>query len=349
MITKQKLKVLFVTYGDRRKTLEGSIISVVNGFQDSIKELIIVQNGISYDIHKFIDGLPINNSNCSFIINSENTGSAGGFGAGIDFAIKNNYNYDDYLLVLDDDCCISKSVAREVINADEKKFKNNYGKFAISLYRPKHDQDSSKFLRNWDYDEKYYKNTINRFSLFHRINSGRFQEPRQNKNVAELFMVPYSGLIVKTGYLREINPVRKDYYLYDDDLRFTSQLSLSGVKIICMKDLFLDDLEKSWYQDDKKIQSKSTVQLFLQSHDRNSLERAYYQIRNGVYTGKSIFYENFFIYYFNLFIFCIFPFFKYTPKKIDGLRRYGQFLKAVFQGVSGQLGKITSLEEDNYR
>ncbi|MDO7806021.1 glycosyltransferase [Lactiplantibacillus pentosus] len=338
-LQENQLTVLIVTYQDHRDFLTEALAKL-NCQAKFIKNVIIVQNGAEYDIKDFIESLAIDELNFITIVNSKNEGSAGGFGIGIE---KYQTVGAPKLLILDDDNYIPNETFEFLANLDDSKVRAVYGdKIAISLYRPQHDMDKSRFERKQDVNEHFFENTVHKFSIMHKLHSKRDYTIRPVQEVCETFIAPYSGIILEKKDIVNIEPIQRSYYVYGDDTRFTIMMSRSGVRILKFKQAVSIDLEHSWYQDNTKDggKEKSDVQLMLETDNAKELWRPFYQIRNGVYTGKKLFKKNNLIFYLNLFIYCIMPFFVYMPKTRSGFRNYRFFLKAVCNGMLGKMGEI---------
>ncbi|MHA5125132.1 glycosyltransferase family 2 protein [Oenococcus oeni] len=339
-LKKNNLTVLIVTYSDRRKYLKESLNSL-KLFGNCLKNIVLVQNGVDYDLLSFLKkeiSLPLKIFH--LIINKENTGSSGGFGNGIEEAKSLN---GDFLFILDDDNIVPKQSIDNLQELSLKSLERDYdSRIAISFYRPQHDQDPLKFKRNFDFINKsYVKNTIANFSISHKFFKERYFQKRIDPKKAELFFAPYSGLLIEKELLKLVPPVFKDFYLYGDDTRLTSQLSYAGVKIISIECIFTKDLEQSWYQNKTKIeQQKNSIELFLTSENRQKIWRPFYNLRNDVYNSKTLHKKGNFIFYINLFLLISIPFFIYLPKNKNVLKNYRYYLKAIKDGYFGKLGRI---------
>ncbi|KGH87338.1 hypothetical protein ATX11_00030 [Oenococcus oeni] len=310
-------------------------------FGNCLKNIVLVQNGVDYDLMSFLKkeiSLPLEIFH--LIIHKENTGSSGGFGDGIEEAKSLS---GDFLFILDDDNVVPKQSISNLQELSLKSLERAYdSRIAISFYRPKHDQDSLKFKRKFDFINKsYVKNTVVNFSIMHKFFKKRYFKKRVNPKNAELFFAPYSGLLIEKELLKLVPPVFKDFYLYGDDTRLTSQLSYAGVKIISIECIFTKDLEQSWYQNKIEIkQQKNSIELFLTSKDQQNMWRPFYTLRNEIYNSRTLHKKGNLIFYVNLFLLVLIPFFIYLPKNKNVLRNYKYYLKAIKDGYFGRLGKI---------
>lgn len=338
-LKEQDLTVLIVTYGDHRKGLHASIEALEKS-STYISNVLIVQNGIDYDIKAFLKEFDVD-FQFHTIINKENLGSAGGFGAGINYALTLN---GSRLLILDDDNVVPFDSLNALSQTDEKFLKKQYGeKIALSLYRPLHDSDKNKFKRDYDFNGHYFMNTVYDFSFLHKLKLKSFWTKRSHEDIAELFVAPYSGLLLDKHLIESVEPVQQRYFLYGDDTRLTAKLSMTGVRILSTERYYALDNSLSWHQHDDEVQSvKNDVQQLLEMKDQTQLWRPFYSIRNGVCNSHDVFKTNNFIYYINLFIFASVPFFVYMPKNRIGLRNYSYLLRAIWDGQRGELGKVTS-------
>ncbi|KEZ14729.1 Glycosyl transferase, group 2 [Lactiplantibacillus plantarum] len=338
-LQKKELTVLIVTYQDHRVFLRETLTKLQK-HAEFVENVIIVQNGAEYNIHNFVESLSIPELTFITITNSENQGSAGGFGIGIE---KYQAIGAPKLLILDDDNYIPNETFGFLKNLDDKKVRAVYGeKIAISLYRPQHDMDVTRFQREQDVNEHFFENTVHKFSVMHKLHSSKNYTQRPIREICETYIAPYSGIILEKQDIVNLEPIQRLYYVYGDDTRFTIMMSRAGIRILKFKQAVSVDLEQSWYQNNTKQngQEKSDVQLMLETDNVNKLWRPYYQIRNGVYTGKQLFKKNNSIFYLNLLIYCVMPFFVYMPKTKAGLRNYRFFLSAVFCGLFGKMGEI---------
>lgn len=335
------LTILIVTYDDRRKFLKKSI-EELNKQKKYISNLIIVQNGIEYDMNLFMQEIT-NKISTKFVINKENSGSAGGFGIGVKEAL---HTSGSKILILDDDNYVSAESFKKIIQMDNKFLTDSYGeKIALSLFRPQHDQDEKKFQRNYDFSYNFYKNTISQFSFIHKFQKAKMRKVRLDESISELVIAPYSGLLVEKRLISELEPIKQEYYVYGDDTRFTARMTQSGIRILQRQDLTAIDLEDSWYQNDKsKINKKNDVKLFLEMKDKTKLWRPYYRLRNAVNVSKEVFRTNNFLFVINLILYVVVPFFIYMPKNKMGFKNYKLFLRAVYSGIRGDLGRINEKE-----
>lgn len=336
-LNQHDLTIVIVTYGDRRKYLRKTIPALTQ-FQDLISNIILVQNGQSYDLQVFINNLKINGLKIVPIIEQDNLGSGGGFSVGLQKALLMD---GSKVLILDDDNYVPEESFKKMREDSFEKKMRSYGdKIAISMYRPQHDQDVNKFLRDYDYNINFLQNTVCQFSLMHKINKNGSIKKRLCKDIAELAIAPYSGLVLSKSYISSVEKIQINYFVYGDDTRFTARLTQSGVRIVSPKEIYVIDLEKSWYQAERgTFCQKNDVQLLLSMERKDELWRPFYRIRNGVCSSKEVFKKNPFIFWGNLILFIIGPFFLYMPKTKRGFKNYIYFLRAVWDGIMRNLGR----------
>lgn len=332
------LSVLIVTYGDHREFLKKSIESLFQ-FEKYISNIIIVQNGIQYDLNNFLGTLRKNDISIIKIVNEENLGSAGGFKIGVEKALDIS---GDTLLILDDDNYVPNESFNRLVNLNLDTYESLYGKkIAFSLYRPQHDQDKTKFERNYDFNLEYFKNTVNQFSFLHKFNRNKEKDYRKIDDICKLTVAPYSGLCIRKKFIKDNEMIESSYFVYSDDTRFTARLTLNGIRILQLKQLYAIDMEESWYQKDvADIAQENDVMLFLKMDDVKDLWRPFYRVRNGVDLSRRVFKKGKIIFWINFIIYLIAPFFLYMPKNKKGMRNYLLFVKAVLSGYRGHLGKV---------
>lgn len=333
------LTILIVTYGDHRKYLVESL-QAINKFSKYIENIIIVQNGIEYDLNKFVDSIGVTKDiQMHLLCNRKNLGSAGGFRMGIEEFLNIQ---GKKLLIMDDDSYIPENSFSELQQLDMSSIKKIYGdKIAISMYRPYHDTDKKIFKRDYDNNSTFYDNTVYRFSVMHKFHLKSERRERIMPNIAENYIVPYSGLVVERKDLLNIEKVDTDYFVYGDDSRFTARLSQSGVRILTLEKIYSKDLEYSWYQNkDQSLRGKNVVEIMLRTKNAANIWRPFYQVRNGVCNSRKVFKKNSLIYWLNFLVFLSVPFFAYMPKNKRGLRNYRFFVIAVLNGNAGKLGQM---------
>lgn len=338
-LKEKELTILIVTYGDRRKFLKKSL-KMLEKVSEYVQNIVLVQNGVVYDLRKFLDSINLTNIDYYQIVNNQNLGSAGGFKIGIEKALQVS---GQSLLILDDDNFVPLATFDALKNLDYLDLQKKYGnKIAISMYRPEHDSDSKKFQRNYDLNHIFFENTVHKFSVLHKLPFTKFKTQRVIKNVAESYTVPYSGLIVAKNDLKNIEQINSQYFVYCDDTRLTARLSQSGVRILTFENIVAMDQENSWFQSNhiKKQEKENDIALMLKMGKKEDLWRPFYQVRNGVCNSRQVFQKNKLVYWVNLLIFIIVPFFVYMPKNKLGLRNYLFFVKAVRMGHLNLLGKL---------
>ena len=104
-------KVVVVTYGERWPLLKKTLDSIMK--HKRIDEVIIVQNGLEYDLQSKISSFP----KLKLIINEKNEGSAGGFYVGLKY-LKNKSEHNFNVLIMDDDNIIDDN-AFKALNCAE--------------------------------------------------------------------------------------------------------------------------------------------------------------------------------------------------------------------------------------
>jgi len=149
-------------------------------------------------------------------------------------------------------------------------------------------------------------------------------------------VAPYGGLLFHKSILDRIGFPREDFYLYVDDHEFTYRFTKSGGVIFLCGEIKVEDMDMTTIFRGKSISY----------YDKEFPEdKIYYQVRNHTFFSK-YFITNRLYFYTNLLIFLLIHFkhlFKVPDKKVF-FRRYIILLKAIKNGLNGNLGKKQNYE-----
>lgn len=249
-----QLVIVMVTYGNRYQILKKTISHLVN--EDDLS-IVLVENDISAETKSFLDrtiGTKLHRIQLNY-----NSGSAGGYSAGLAYAL-DKFPTTNKFLLLDDDNFLSKkflSVLKPKISALD---------FA----------SCSRISRNKLTSKRCSENNFMGTNLF-------------NRNKGTIRCAPYGGLLVSRRLLMDVGLPNRKLYLYGDDHEFTLRASIFGEKLILLNDIQIEDIDESHDR-------KSEVHRYFQ--ENFDIDKLYFQIRNHSYlsylTKKSalIFYCN---------------------------------------------------------
>lgn len=272
-----------------------------------ISKLIIVDNCSKDGTVTFLENWDAENKeiDSTVLYLSENTGGAGGFGAGMDLALEQIYEKKievDWILVSDDD-------AFPEPDAIEKMFSYYYGqdeamqKQIVAL--------SSTVINHGEIHEAH-RSKITQGTF--RIKFKGIDKSEYLKDAFELDLFSYVGTMIKVSALEKAGTTKKELFIYGDDNEHSLRLRKIG-KLICV-----------------------TASRFI--HDTPGVETReigwhnYYNRRNQLYILKMYFPKRYFLArYIKRYLFDISFLSKYTKEE----RKL--FAAAHTDAIKGRLGK----------
>lgn len=310
---------VIVTYGDRWNLVK-KVMQKLDDI-DEIKDMVIVCNGIDYNMKAKFNDKDKLKTNLHIVSNVQNEGSAGGFNKGISEA-RNLSN--EYIMLFDDDTYVEKNaltVLSQKILTEKISIKNN----AFCFYRGnwiKKDQQNIETVRN----------TFFEFNLFKKKAETIDQK---NTDFLNRNYVPYAGFIFSKEQLEKVKLPPKDYYLYVDDTKFTFGFLSANLQILCFTGAEIYELETSWAQAKK-------MPLFqaIFNAKGEEVKRGLYNIRNRSNFEKTMLESSKIKYFLNKTIYLCYVMIKYMPKNKSGLELYLKILKYIHKGSKGELGII---------
>lgn len=268
--------VITVTYGVRWHLLRQALASAR---EEGFNKAIIVDNGAKEDIaalaaSEFGDFAEV-------LVIGRNTGSAGGFKAGMARALQTDA---EYLLLLDDDNVLqpgclqalqtvhshcAKSVAQQ--NLSVLAYRDNlYADVVANVSSSGMDGNRAAFLGFHCADVPY--------KLFRRTGWGkRWLAQRPPLKQASLAIAPYSGMYFHRSVLVHHGFPDERFLLYADDTDFSSRLTRAGGQIVLVPQARLVDLEMSWHV---KARFTNTLDALLMG---DGDFRVFYSTRNNAY------------------------------------------------------------------
>lgn len=259
------LVVVCVTYGNRWSLLEQVIRSAIN---QKIEKFIVIDNGTPYNATQ-----KIKEEFSSKVIPyrlEKNTGSAGGFSAGISIAMEDN---PSWIMLLDDDNMLAPDCISILLN---QPYPTRDARLA---FRPQREKKAKSGIQ-----EKSRERRSGSFLGFHIIDLLEKVKDKHIRKVKEGMapnmltynQAPYSGLLLPATLIKEIGLPRADYVLYSDDSEWTSRIPLCGRLIHSIPEAIVNDLDASWHITETP---KSSLRIWL---TEGSDFRAYYASRNQV-------------------------------------------------------------------
>ncbi len=267
--------VVTVTYGERRALLRQVLDALP---AQGVSRAGVVDNGARWPVKDelaaaygdFVDVVEM----------GRNTGSAAGFGAGIQRALDAGA---EFIWLLDDD----NRPAPDCLAALRSAYQDLRGQhpadlLAVLAFRPEHQADVAAGV-----PLRYVNPRRNSFRGFHVLDIPykfwrRTPWGRPSASVGlparvDLVIAPYSGLFFHRAMAERFGLPRADFVLYADDTEFTYRLTHAGGRIALITTAPIEDLESSWNV--RQHQGSSFGVLLGQGSDM----RVYYGTRNGVY------------------------------------------------------------------
>lgn len=322
-----------VTYGtDERFPYLKRVLEELDS-SNNIAGIILIDNGATYDLKK-----RINQRNWSkkiwYIEMSRNTGSAGGFKAGIQKFLEIDSKYTT-LLILDDDNLFDNSNF-SLLAKLEKKYNLNY-LHVWGMYRPK--KQSNLFEGKNDISLKYLENRVAGFSIKAKLFPSTVQIKKSYSDIATHYMTPWGGTLISRDIIEMVGLPDEKFYLYEDDLDYSVRLQNNKIKILIPKEGILTDLEDSW-----NSQSEHRVQSYFQ--DNSPKFRYLYSLRNNIYTSKKNKLNKNILFKVNIFLYLLLIFTIYMPKSNKGFKNFKRLVGAINSGLRGDMGYNASYFEN---
>lgn len=272
--------VVIVTYGDRWHFLSKVVERLLKISENFSLRIIVVDNTLTQNIAGLLE--PINNE-IHVVTMGRNTGSAAGFGAGIQYAVD---SCDcNFLWLLDDDNLPDNDSLSQLFCEYENlgKDPNN----ALASMR-----DDRAYLKDAILKRKSVRlqpNTFLDFSVRSKIlNFFRRADEKKSYHMGdigihpcvEMDYAPYGGFFFHRSWVSKIGIPRKEYFVYVDDQEYTHRILQNGGRIYLTPKSSIHDLECS---DRYTIKAKNIYTDMLYSGDK-----VFHEIKNKVHFENSL-------------------------------------------------------------
>ena len=277
-----------VTYGERENLLCRVIAAAQS---EGVSRMVVVDNGAGWPLS--------NNLGTEFgefvniVVMGRNTGSAGGFAAGIGRALELGA---DHVWLLDDDNRPEAGCLNVLLDALEQQNPGNEtGLFAVQASRSAHRASTESSPATHARKNGFLGFHVADMARKLRRLTPRGKSHNQGKQslTFDVPVAPYGGLLMHRSTIEAIGLPREDFVLYADDLEFTYRITERGGRIVKVTNARIEDLERSW---DSGNQSRSSFGILLAE---GSDLQAWYGVRNRVYfeanslrTNRPLFYAN---------------------------------------------------------
>lgn len=287
-----RICVVTVTYGNRIELLERSIEAAARA---GVVHWVVVCNGAASAVKAHLHRLVASNDRDLVIVEEpRNTGSAGGFAAGITAALA--LPHIDHIWLLDDDNGPRPEALKELMEAYEALSREKGGdEFALSSLRS--DRPISNQIAAGVAAANLYArpDSILGFQLaasvirlFKRATgkatprpASSSSNPPARRGVWEIPYAPYSGLFASRPLFERIGLPNEKFVLYGDDYEFTSRIAAADKKLLLVPQSVIDDFEPSWHRNET---SRNVFERLLSA---DSDFRVYYTARNDTYWSKT--------------------------------------------------------------
>ena len=210
-----QVTVVTVTYGNRQHLLEPMLRAVL---ALGIHQVILVDNAVTWDILSLAN--QVDAARIKMVRLERNTGSAGGFAAGIKFA---RQCHADLIWLLDDDNMPVRSALTDLLDAYSR-LRQDHGvnKLAVVGLRPTR--------------------------AVARPPHRRMMKPPAD--VIPLAMTVFGGLLFHISLIDTVGLPREDFVLYGEDTEFTYRITRQGGRIYLVPTAQVQDLDcdsmRSW-------------------------------------------------------------------------------------------------------
>ena len=268
--------VVTVTYGERTHLL-AQVLAAAR--ECGATGAIVVDNGTPLSAQKKLALLreEMGEDFLQIVRLPENTGSAGGFHAGLKEAVSRQDV--DFLWVLDDDTVPQKGALAALEMAWQRlgaTVDNALMSFRVDK-RAYQKVVARKFL-HWIEPDAFFD-----FNIGHLWNGGK-RRARLEGGCIELGVAAYGGIWFAHSWLERITLPPTEFYLYFDDYAFSQQIPQSGCSIWLCPESRLHDIDQSWQANTAQSDRKKMPHPWLakSSEDR----RVFYTVRNRIWLER---------------------------------------------------------------
>ncbi len=242
---KDKIAIIVVTYN--RLELLKSCIAALQYQSYPNTEIIVVNNGSTDGTYEWLE------SHISIEkIHQHNSGSAGGFYAGVKFATEKKYSY---IWVMDDDVVPESDALEYLLEA-----RNIVGDFAFLCSKVVSKDDVFINAPNIDL----------RPSQYNYPQWGQFSE----EGIIRIKNATFVSLFINTTYLLEAGLPNRSFFIWGDDIDFTSRLSKIAPGYMVGKSKVVH------------LRADPSFPSILTEKDNRRIALHYYNVRNNLYISR---------------------------------------------------------------
>jgi hypothetical protein len=239
-----------------------------NGWQDTLEcfdslskitypnyDVVILDNNSTNESVEKITGWIANKRTAisyKFIINSQNTGFAGGNNPGIEYAVKNK---SDYILLLNNDTIVDPGFLEKLVKVGESDK-------AIGIIGPKIYYETDK-NRIW-----FGGGEFNWFSGGRHLDFDKLDDNPLDEATKEINFMTGCALLIKREVVEKIGLMNEDFFLYYEDTEWSLRAKENGYKIIYAPGSHI------WHKVSRSVKPKTNPVVH------------YYHIRNALLLSK---------------------------------------------------------------
>ncbi len=324
--------VVTVTYENRFQFLKQVIEAV---FNNGAGRVIIVDNASEPESKQAMQELKVKfDGKVTIIVLPENSGSAGGYKAGLEYA--HNSPCCEYIWLLDDDNVPDQNALSELLKqyCELSRYTQRDRLALLSLRDFGHLKKATEgksvkqcFKKKSSFMRFHIKELPNKFCDI--LNKAKIK-----RTVKAHITIPFGsfgGLFFHSTVLSSIGFPDERFFVYCDDCEYTSRLSRIGGKLVLVPSSHIRDIEPCW----------SFKAPFPGVLTAGSDFRVYYGVRNHAYFDSHIWQDSLFTYrlnkyivYFILLLFAI---------RYNRWNRLKLIFRAVRDGETGVFGRNLKL------
>ena len=331
---KAQCYVITVTYGNRCHFLR----RVVHAALDSgVGRVVIVDNASVPESRKAIQEWEHRSGGRVVVVYlPENRGSAGGYKAGLEYAVSDPDC--EYVWLLDDDNMPAADALDELLR-HYRELEKSTPPDRLALLSLREDREYLRKVARGIPTEKVFPGASFRgfhvrdlpsklkklFPLIHDKENPTIDGP------VSIPFAPYGGVFFHKNLVSRIGFPDELFFVYADDLEYTSRLTRTGGKLFLIPLSLIRDIDRSWNV--ATPAGNAFSRLLLAESDL----RAYYSARNGAYFDKHVRKAGRFSYSINKWLF--FVLLGVFALRHCRLSRFRLIVRAVREGELGHLGR----------
>jgi GT2 family glycosyltransferase len=289
-----RIAVVVVTYGARWHLLRCVLTALET--ERLVSRIVVVDNGAAPAVSESVGReFAASRLLIEVIVMGRNSGSAGGYAAGITRA--RGYTDCTHLLLLDDDNRPDSGCIEALARLHE--LARREGDVALSALR----KGRAEYERLLDgrTARQILPNSFLGFRVEHLLTKpwtrllGRARA-QHARHLMEISVAPYGGLFFSRQLANHIEPPRADFVLYGDDHEYTARLVESGARLLLTDLAMLEDLDASWSEagpgENPWIRRGAPAwRAYYAVRNRSLVERRFtdsprvYRLNRGLYLG----------------------------------------------------------------